>query len=137
MLERINQDIKTAMKSRNKPKLEALRFLKSKLLENKTAKKPIAELDVVISHVKKLKDSLTNFPEGSDLLSNTQTEIENLSDYLPQPLTEGEVRTIIEGIISSNEGAHMGVVMKELTGQIKGKFDGRRASEMVKELLSK
>ena len=52
MMDQINLDIKEAMKSKDKQRLNALRYLKSKLLENKTAKQPKAELDVVISHFK-------------------------------------------------------------------------------------
>ena len=66
MFEQVSSDIKDAMKAKDKPKLDALRMLKSRLIENKTAKKPKAELDVVIQYCKQLKDSLTEFPEGSE-----------------------------------------------------------------------
>ena len=62
MFELITDDIKKAMLAREKERLDALRYFKSMLIENKTSKTPIGEMDVLIKHVKKLKDSLENFP---------------------------------------------------------------------------
>ena len=66
MLDRVNTQIKEAMKSQDKARLSALRMLKSTLLENKTSKAPKPEADVAIAHVKKLRDSLASFPEESN-----------------------------------------------------------------------
>lgn len=136
MFDRINQDIKAAMKAKETEKLQALRFLKSKLIENKTSKKPIAEQDVVIAYFKKTKDSLSAFPDGHEQKKKIEVELSFLEVYMPEQLDEAKVRDIIEKIKSSLDNPNMGAVMKELSPQIKGKFDGRRASELVKELLA-
>ena len=135
MLEQISNDIKEAMRAKDKERLDALRMLKSKLLENKTAKAPIPEPDVAISYCKKLKDSLSMFPEGSDQQTKVHSELKHLEPYLPQQLAEDEVKAMIQRIIQDQGSATLGSIMKELSPQIKGKFDGRRASELVRGSL--
>jgi uncharacterized protein YqeY len=132
----IENDIKESMKAKDKVRLNALRFFKSRLIENKTSTKPQDEFDVLVSHYKKLKDSLASFPEGNEIRMSTEQELKVLEAYLPKPLTEPEVRTIIQNICQATPGVQMGIVMKELTPQIKGRFDGKRASDLVKEVLA-
>ena len=135
MMDQINSDIKKAMKNKEKERLNALRYLKSKLLENKTAKKPRPELDVVISHCKKLKDSIEAFPAGSDKRNEISRERSYLESYMPRPMSEQEVRDLIAKIMQENNNPSMGAVMKALQIQIKGRFDGKKASELVREVL--
>ena len=131
MISKINDDIKDAMKKGEKERLDAVRYLKSMLLENKTSKKPIAEIDVAIAHCKKLKDSLASFPDGNELKNKTEREIQFLAVYLPSQMGEDEVKAIIKTIIQ-NGANNMGMIMKELTPQIKGHFDGKMANDFVK-----
>ncbi len=134
--EKLNNDIKDAMIKKEKDRLDALRYLKAMLIENKTSKAPIEEMDVLIKHVKKLKDSLANFPEGNEVRLKTEGEINYLSVYMPKALSEAEVVEIIKTIKSTLTAPNQGAIMKELTPKIKGQFDGKRASDLVKELLS-
>ena len=135
MFELITEDIKKAMLAKEKEKLDALRYLKAMLIENKTSKSPIAEIDVLIKHVKKLKDSLENFPEGNVIRLKTEKEIEVLTFYMPKQLDEQTVRGFISDIINTNPGINSGLVMKELSPKIKGQFDSKLANELVKSLL--
>ena len=132
--ERINNDMKEAMKAKDSVRLSALRMLKAAFIQNNTAVKPTDELSVVISHVKKLQDSLQMFPTGSDGFVQTLKEIEALRPYLPQEMSEAEVKTLIDQIKSAG-AKDMGSIMKELQPQIKGRFDGKKASDMVKAAL--
>jgi uncharacterized protein YqeY len=134
--EQVNKDITTAMKNKEKEKLEALRFLKSLFIQNNTAVKPTDDQSILISHVKKLQESLVNFPEGSELKIKTQKEIEIISQYMPKPLSQSEVEALITQIKSKLTNPNMGEIMKELTPQIKGKFDGKLASDLVKNALA-
>ena len=134
--EQISKDITSAMKNKEKEKLEALRFLKSLFIQNNTAVKPVDDQSVMISHVKKLQDSLVNFPEGSELKLKTIKEIEIISHYMPKPLSQTEVENFIMQIKSKLSNPNMGEVMKELTPLIKGKFDGKLASKLVKKALT-
>ena len=136
MIDQLNEDIKSAMKASEKDKLAALRYLKSMLIENKTSKAPIAEVDVAIKHVKKLKDSLDSYPAENPMVEKIKAEIQFLEPYLPSQLSEADVVSLIKKIVSSLAAPNMGLVMKELTPQIKGRFDGKRANDLVKENLS-
>ena len=133
---KINDDIKVAMKAKEKEKLQALRYLKSMLMENSTSKKPSSEMDVIVKHHKKLKDGLTTFPADHPMHAQTLNELKFVEVYLPAQLSEEEVQAIIEEIKAANDKPNMGVIMKELQPRIKGKFDGKKASDMVKAALA-
>jgi uncharacterized protein len=132
--ERINNDMKEAMKAKDTVRLSAIRMLKAAFIQNNTAVKPTDDLSVAISHVKKLQDSLTMFPEGSQQRLDTQAEIDALKVYLPQEMAEAEVKALIDQIKTAG-AKDMGAIMKELQPQIKGRFDGKKASDMVKAAL--
>jgi len=123
------------MKAKDKTRLNVLRFLKKLFIENDTSKKPINEMDIVISYAKKTKDSLSMFPEGSEQQTEIMAELTVLDEYLPKQLTEDEVKAMLEEIKSKMESPNMGMLMKELSSKIKGKFDGKRASDLVKASL--
>lgn len=133
--EKVSSEIILAMKAKDKVRLNALRYLKKLLIENETAKAPIIDIDVAISYAKKLKESLDHFPKDGEHYQNTQAEINVLSEFLPQALGEEEVRTFIAEIVANLENKNMGAVMKELGPRIKGRFDGKRATELVLEAL--
>lgn len=135
MMEQITDDIKKAMLAKDKERLDALRYLKAMFIENKTAKAPIAEMDVLIKHVKKLRDSLENFPPENEIRKKTEREILVLADYLPKQLSETEVKAFIAEIIAKTPGVNAGLVMKELSPKIKGQFDSKLANELVKNAL--
>jgi uncharacterized protein YqeY len=135
LFEKITDDIKQAMIAKDKDRLDALRGLKALMIENKTSKAPISEMDVIINCVKKLKGSLEAFPEGHAIRVKTEKEIEILSIYMPKQLSESDVKDMITAIIKLNPSANQGIVMKELTPKIKGQFDGKLASDLVKSLL--
>ena len=136
MMEKITEDIKKAMFAKDKERLDALRYFKSMLIENKTSKAPIAEMDVLIKHVKKLKDSLESFPPENEVRKKTERELIVLNEYMPQQLTEDVVLGFIKDIIAKTPGVNAGLVMKELSPKIKGQFDSKLANELVKAALS-
>lgn len=135
MFEKVTEDIKAAMYAKDKERLDALRYYKSMLIENKTSKAPIAEMDVLIKHVKKLKDSLENFPAENEIRKKTEREIIILGEYMPKQLDEATVKGYIQDIIKATPGVNAGLVMKELSQKIKGQFDSKLANEMVKAAL--
>ena len=135
MFDQISSDIKEAMKAKEKGRLETLRMIKSRLLENKTAPKPKDELDVVISYTKGLKNALKEYPEGSEQAIKIMDEIGYLEPYLPKSLSRADVVALVEAIRNEDKGANFGSVMKALAPKIKGRFDGREASNLVKDIL--
>jgi hypothetical protein len=77
-----------------------------------------------------------NFPDDSPLRAQTEGELKIIEVYLPKALSEAEVSALIANIVAANPGSNMGAVMKELTPQIKGRFDGKKASDMVRAATS-
>jgi uncharacterized protein YqeY len=135
MLEQVTEDIKAAMKAKDKSRLDALRMLKSAFIENNTSAKPKSDAEVAIAHVKKLKDSLEAYPAGSPEQEKIRGEIEYLASYVPQPLSKDEFETMVRKFIQDNPGADFGTVMKSVSPEIKGRFDGREASQIVKTIV--
>ena len=137
MFDQITEDIKKAMFAKDKERLDALRYFKSMLIENKTSTKAASpEMDVLIKHVKKLRDSLENFPPENEIRKKTEREIVILSDYMPKQLDEATVKSYISDIIAATPGVNAGLVMKELSPKIKGQFDSKIANELVKAALA-
>lgn len=134
--DQISEEIKAAMKAKDKTRLNVLRYLKKLFIENSTSGKPQPEIDVVIAHAKKTKDSIAMYPEGSPQREEIENEVKVLEEFLPKALSQEEVATLIEEIKASLDAPNMGALMKELQPKIKGRFDGKLASQMVKEALS-
>lgn len=131
LMEKVNNDIKEAMKAKQQERLDALRMLKAEYIKNNTAAKPTDELSVTVAHNKRLADSLEMYAAGSDAHNKILKEMEVLKEYLPQAMSEAEVVALINDI-KAKGAKDMGAIMKELQPQIKGRFDGKRASELVK-----
>jgi len=134
-MEQVNNDIKEAMKAKQQPRLDALRMLKAEYIKNNTAPKPTDELSVTVAHAKRLSDSLEMYEKGTEAHNKILAEMEVIKAYLPKAMEESEVVTLIQSIKASG-AKDMGAIMKELQPQIKGRFDGKRASELVKAAVS-
>ena len=135
MMDQVNNDIKEAMKAKQQERLDALRMLKAEYIKNNTAAKPTDELSITVAHAKRLADSLEMYQAGSDAHTKIQKEMDVIKAYLPKALSEDEVVAIINDI-KAKGAKDMGSIMKELQPQIKGKFDGKRASDLVKAAVS-
>lgn len=145
----IMTDIKEAMKSHDKETLSTLRFLKSAIdlfkINNKMDRTESPNDDTVIEvvskQVKTHKESIEEFKKAgrNDLVENLLKEVQVLSKYLPKQLSEDEVRSKIDEVISSVKASSikdMGKVMKELTPIFKGKADMKLVNTIVKEKLN-
>lgn len=131
--DRVSSEIIAAMKAKDKTRLNVLRYIKKLFIENDTSKSPIDELDIVISYAKKTRDSLTLYPENTEQHQEILAELKIMDEYLPAQLNEEQVIAMIKEIKASMPSPNMGLVMKELSAKIKGQFDGKRATELVKE----
>lgn len=139
------EDIKSAMKAKDKEKLEALRAVKSALLIAKTEKgsqemDEKAEITLLQKLVKQRKDSAEIFKQQNrpDLYSKEISEAEIISIYLPKQLSDEELKEAIEIIIKSTGAstmAEMGKVMGIAGKELSGKADGKRIAELVKKSL--
>jgi uncharacterized protein len=147
--EQIIADLKTAMKNKDRDRLRVLRSLKSKLMEREISERKGGEaeltdeqaVEVLMKAAKQRKESIEQFEEGgrSELAENEQRELEIIESYLPEMLSEEEVRDIVKAKIDelgAESMADMGKVMGALMQQLKGKAEGSLISSIVKEELS-
>lgn len=144
LLEQLKKDMITAMKSKDKDKLTVIRMVKAALDKERIDKKIELNdevlIDVVNKQIKMRNDSIEEFKKANrnDLVESVSKEVEVLMNYLPEQLTLEEVENIIkEAITSINATSRkdMGSVMKEVTPKVKGRFDMKKVSEMIKEQL--
>lgn len=145
MYEKINEDLKNAMKSKDTFKLSVLRMLKSALQLEQIAKKH--ELDdneisaVIKKQVKVRKDSLEEYKnyDKADEVASLEKEIEVLSVYLPEELSEEEIEKIVLSAVNEIQPTSMkdmGLVMKKVSELLVGKnADMSLVSKLVKEKI--
>lgn len=146
MLDRITKDIVDAMKNKDTLKLSTLRLLKGAIDLEKINKKldTISDEDIVViisKQIKTRKESIAEFEKGNrtDLIDKTKKEIEILSSYMPELLSEEEVTKIIdEAIVKVNASIikDMGLVMKEVSAKLKGRADMSLVSSIIKNKLN-
>lgn len=147
LFEQISADIVTAMKSRDKVSLEALRNVKKYFLEAKTAPGANDELTdeaatkIIQKLVKQGKDSAAIYESQNraDLAEAELAQVAVMEKYLPKALTDEELTAALRNIIAETGAAgpkDMGKVMGVATKQLAGKAEGRAISEKVKELLN-
>lgn len=147
LFEQINQDIKAAMKAKDKEKLEALRAVKAAFLLAKTEKgaqeelSPEKEIAVIQKLVKQRNDSadIYNQNDRAELAEKEMKEAEFIAVYLPQQMTEDEIKAELAIIIEQTGASSMkdmGKVMGIASKQLAGKADGKLISVCVKALLA-
>jgi uncharacterized protein YqeY len=143
--ERLNEDMKLAMKSQAKFKLSVIRMVRAAIKnieidQRKTLDDPEV-LDVLNREIKQRRDSLHEFEKAGrdDLAETVKAEIEILIEYLPQQFTEDEVKAIVQQTIQevgASSKADMGKVMSALMPKVKGRADGKIVNQAVQQLLS-
>jgi hypothetical protein len=142
--ERLNNDMKQAMKSQDKFKLSVIRMVRSAVKNQEIElKRPLDDsevLDILSREIKLRKDSLQQFESAGreDLAQDIAAEIEIISQYLPQQLTEEELTLIVQQTIQetgASSKADMGKVMGALMPKVKGRADGKQVNRLVQQLL--
>lgn len=148
LTEQISNDMREAMKQKEELRLSVLRMLLAALKNKKIELKQADELtdeqtiQIIKSEIKKRKDSITAYTEGGriDLVKKEEAELEILSKYMPEQMSEEAVNEVVKKIVSGLDdvsptdfGRVMGQAMKELKGQA----DGTIVSEAVKKALNK
>lgn len=145
LLERLTDDMKQAMRDKDKEKLSIIRMVKA-ALQNEAIKlghdlSDEEELTVLNRELKQRKDSLLEFENAgrSDLADKLKAEIEILMIYMPEQLSEEEVEEIVKQTISETNAsskAEMGKVMGAIMPKVKGKADGSLVNRLVLKHLS-
>ena len=143
--EQIMSDMKDAMKARDKVKLNTVRMIKAALMNEKikaghdlTADE---ELTVLSREKKQREESIAEYTKANrdDLVGETKQELAIVENYLPKQMTDEELNQAVSQAISETEAkgkSDFGKVMKALMPKIKGKADGKAASNAVRKQLS-
>ncbi len=143
--EEITTGIKTAMKAKDKPRLQTLRFLlsaiKNKEIDKREELSDVDILQVISTSVKQHKDSIEQFRKGGrdDLADQEAAELEILLGFLPEQLSEAEIKDVVAATateLGASSMKDMGGLMKAVMIKLKGKADGKLVQEMVKQRLA-
>ena len=145
LLTTLNEDMKTAMRAKDKETLSVVRMLKASL-QNEQIKlgeelNADQELTILAREMKQRRDSVAEFKKADrqDLVDKTQVEIEIVEKYMPKQLSEDEIKTIVSAAIAKVGASSMkdfGQVMGAVMPETKGKADGNEVNRIVKELLN-
>lgn len=142
--ERLSEDMKQAMKAKDKVRLSVIRMVRS-AVKNKEIDSGVSLADdeilnVIQKELKQRRDSLQAFESAgrSDLIQEVQNEIQVLTSYLPAQLSEEEVRNLAAAAIAetgAGSKADMGKVMAVLMPKVRGLADGKLVQQVVQSLL--
>jgi len=145
MINKISEDIKKALKNKDKERLLVLRSLKS-ALKNKEIElmKELSEeqsISIIQGQVKMREQAIELFMKGNrnDLADLRSKEIEIINEYLPTPLTESEMESEVDAMIvecNATSMKDMGTVMKALKEKLQSRADGKILSNLVRTKLS-
>src|SRR6056297_759345 len=139
--ERIFEDLKKAMKEKDEIKKRTLRMVVAAIKNMQVDKKELTDEDVIEilnKEAKNRKDSFEQYKKADrdDLAKGEKEELAVIESYLPEKLTEDELRKIILEVIKEqnvNSPEGLGVVMKSLMPKIKGRADGKKVSKLARE----
>ncbi|WP_017718881.1 GatB/YqeY domain-containing protein [Kamptonema formosum] len=147
--DRIGEDIKAAMKSKDKLRLETVRSIKKVLLEKEVSVRPAGqeqlteaqELEVLAGLAKQRRESIEQYRQAGreDLASKEAQELAIVEEYLPKQLSDEELSAALDEIIArvgATTAKDMGKVIGPAMQEFKGKADGKKVREIVKAKLS-
>ena len=143
LIERIGNDITTAMKARDAGRLSALRMAKAALMNREVERGRALEENeaeqVIASLIKQRRDSIEQFTKGGrqDLVEREQGEIVTLEAYLPPPIDTAALEAAVDASIAetgATTAKDMGRVMKAVMARLAGStVDGRKVNELVRQ----
>ena len=146
MLEKFKKEMITAMKERDKVKLNTLRAVKGamqlEVINNKKEESDELLLDVINKQIKMRNDSIEEFEKAGrdDLVGSYKSEIDILEEYMPKKLSEDEINEVLDlGISESGASSvrDLGSVMRIVTPKVKNRCDMKVVTGMLRDKLSK
>ncbi|AEH51967.1 GatB/YqeY domain-containing protein [Pseudothermotoga thermarum] len=143
--EKLSQDLKEAMKAKDEAKVRTVRMLLAAIKNFEVEKMKSATdediLQIMAKEIKKRKESIELYLKGGreDLAKAEEEEIKIIESYMPQQMSEEEIREFAKKIIEElklSGPKDVGTAMKAIMSQLKGKADGKLVNKIVTELLS-
>lgn len=144
LLEKINQDMVSYMKSKDTFALGVVRMVKGAIqLEKINKKNELTDEDIVSVIAKQIKmrnDSIAEFEKAGrdDLINQNKQEIEILSKYMPEQLSLDEINKVIDeafAVVNPTSSKDMGLIMREVSPKLKGRADMAQVNAIIKEKL--
>jgi uncharacterized protein YqeY len=142
--ERLNDDMKTAMRKQDKFRLSVIRMVRASIknveIDQRTTLTDNEVLEILGRELKQRKDSLQDFEKAgrNDLVEALEAEIAIIAEYMPEQLSEDEITVIVKQTleeIGASSKAEMGKVMGALMPKVKGRADGKLVNQVVQKLL--
>lgn len=143
--DRLNEDMKQAMRSQDKFRLSVIRMVRSSIKNIEIDQRKTLDdqevLEVLNREIKQRRDSLQEFEKAGrqDLVDQLKQELDILAAYMPKQLSEDEVKAIVQQTIQevgASSKADMGKVMGALMPKVKGLADGKLVNQIVQQLLA-
>ncbi len=144
--ERLLQDMKEAMKSKDRIRLSTIRMINSLIKNAEIEKRGELTDNEIINllqkYAKQRKEAIEMYEKGGrqDLVEKEKAELQIVESYLPPQMSEEEIRAVVEEAIKETEASSpkdIGKVMKAVMPKVKGRADGSLVNKIVKELLEK
>lgn len=147
--EKIGEDIKTAMKAKDKIRLQTVRSIKKAILEKEVELRPQGqdsltpeqEIELLSQQAKQRRDAIEQYQNAGreDLADKESQELAIIETYLPKQASDAEIEAIIDKIIADSGAStlkDLGKVMGPAMKQLKGKADGKKIQALVKSKLA-
>ena len=147
--DRISEDIKTAMKAKDKLRLETVRSIKKVIIEDEStvrgkgqdALTAEQELAILTRLAKQRKDAIAQYTDAKreDLAEKEAAELAIIEEYLPAQMSDEEIEAVIDGLIAktgASSAKDMGKVMGPAMKELKGRADGAKVQALVKAKLA-
>lgn len=143
MKNRLNDDLKSAMKNKDTLRLNTIRFVKKYIQELETSAGHNGEatdaeiLKIISKLVKQGKDAAEQYKSAGriDLYDVELAQVAILEEYLPKQLSEEEISIEIDKVMAETGSTNMGILMKELNVRLSGRADGKTISRILKTKL--
>lgn len=149
LLDRLEREYRDALRARDAQKVSVIRMVKASIQnEEKVKQRPLAEqevIEVVIRESKLRRESLAEFERGGrfDLAAPESAALDILAQYLPEQLSEVEIRSIVEATLAEMDGtalanpnAAVGLVMRTVMPRVRGRADGAMVNGIVRSVLA-
>ena len=139
MKERIEKEIKDAMRSGEKLRVSVLRMVLADIINIEKSGKEFKQIDVMRGYAKKLKKAIEEYERLhlQDKIMSFNEELKIVEEFLPKQMSDEELKKVVIELLDSEKPADMGMAMKLVMGKYKEVADGKKVQALVKEVFSK
>lgn len=139
--EQLTEDMKQAMRARDMFRLGTIRYVLSEIKNAEIDHGPQTDEQIqklLTSQIKKMKDAIEDFKKGNreDLIEEEQNRVNIIQSYLPQQLSDEELKAVVEKVIAESGMNQVGPLTGKVMQEVKGLADGGRVSAMIQSCLA-